>query len=331
MSKALKNSNLSGGSGTRALLVISLSAALAAFGCTTDRNIGNGTPLTTPGMRVSPTSGSASPGSETAPTTPPSMTSSSSLSAQPLPVVQRRSVRVSPAEAAAIMAQHQPRVTYLGPADPGLGLNPGSSTANGTYVTGAYQNPALRTNPQLTINSSISSPSTAAIISGAGEGVAGGTSSGAITGAATIGGTGGTPLLNNATIGANNTGLTVGGNVTGTTLSPTASSVGLPGALATTGTATSLSPTASSVVNPPTTISSFPALAATTTVTQNANGTATTTGTTRTSRVGNSTATGTATATPMSNTGAMTNPVRIITGANGRVTITNQSTSGRSQ
>ena len=48
MNKSLNHSNLHERSATRTLLVVSLCGALAAFGCTTDRNLGNGDPVVTP-------------------------------------------------------------------------------------------------------------------------------------------------------------------------------------------------------------------------------------------------------------------------------------------
>ena len=79
-------------------------------------------------------------------------------------VQQRRGLRLTADEAAAIMAGRQPvRGRYLGPANPGGGRAYASDTVNPGFV-----NPALVTNPQLSINSSISSPSVAALNSGTG-------------------------------------------------------------------------------------------------------------------------------------------------------------------
>lgn len=361
MSKTLKNSNLSRRSAVRTLAAISLSISLAAFGCTTDRTLGNGDPVTTPGLRTSPTGG-ASSGSETSPTTPPSMASSSSYTAaQALPPVTRRMQRLSPAEAAAVMAQHQPRVRYLGPAYPGNG---GAGYASDAVVTGQFQNPALRTNPQLTLNSSISSQPTSAIASGQGEGAVGGTGgfSGAAfitgttiastTGASTVAPGGFTSNATNAGVTAG-TGLGLGGNTSGAIFSPTAAGglsplavSGLP--LGTTGSINSptIAPTAFSSFNPPTAISGFPALAANSTMTQAALGNTTprpisTLGTnTLTNTTGNatnanatlgtnSTSNATTTATTARTTSRIANPVRITRDANGRTVITNANSSIR--
>jgi hypothetical protein len=47
MSKSLIEKNL----GKSTLAAVSLVLTIAAFGCTTDRNLGNGDPVTTPGLR----------------------------------------------------------------------------------------------------------------------------------------------------------------------------------------------------------------------------------------------------------------------------------------
>ncbi|HEU4888708.1 MAG TPA: hypothetical protein VFV49_12550, partial [Thermoanaerobaculia bacterium] len=91
MSKVLKNSDLSERPAIRTLLVVSLCASIAAFGCTTDRTVGNGDPVTTPGVRTSPTGG-ATTGTETESVPPPMMSSYSG--SQALPAVRARA-RVS--------------------------------------------------------------------------------------------------------------------------------------------------------------------------------------------------------------------------------------------
>lgn len=276
MSKTLKNSNLTQHPATRALVAVSLSFSLAAFGCTTDRTVGNGSPVTAPGVRNTPTSGTST-GTEPAPTPPPSMTSSSSyVGAQALPTVQRRGARVSAAEAAALLAQQQPRVRYLGPAYPG-GTQSGSASAN--QVTGQFQNPALRTNPQITVNSTISSQPTAAVVSGAGGGAGG---SGGFAAGAFVGGTAnGGGITADSVAGGTGTGLGLGGNALGTSgaapiftnapagLSPVAAT-GLPlGTLASTATPTT-TPTAFTSIAPSPLVSTSPAIAQNTAATQSA-------------------------------------------------------------
>lgn len=164
MGNTLKTSKLFGRSASRMLLAVSLSTSLAAVGCTTDRHLGFGDPSRpAPALRTAPTGGITT-GQETAPLPPP-MTSSYSRMETVAPIVIEDAPAVSDADrAAAIMAQHG-RLSgrLLGPAMP----------ANDPYVsdligTGNFTWPALQTNPQLTVNSSISSPSTPAIVSGAG-------------------------------------------------------------------------------------------------------------------------------------------------------------------
>lgn len=156
---------------SRPLLALSLAASLAAVGCSTNLNPGSGAPMRVgPELRTTPTSGVTS-GSER-PTTPPPMTSSYTRADQ----------------AAAIMAGHQPaRGRYLGPANPG----PIRAYASDAINTG-FVNPAPVTNPQLSVNSSISSQPVAAINSGVGglatTGVTAATTTGT-TAAATITGT----------------------------------------------------------------------------------------------------------------------------------------------
>lgn len=317
MGKRLNQSNLTERPGTRTLLAISLSLSMAAFGCTTDRNLGNGDPVTTPGVRTSPT-GSSSPGSESAPTNPP-MYSSSSYEQSALPPVSRRNIRLSPDQAAALMAQHQvqPRVRVLGPSGAGMA----TAGSNGVVAQRGYAsdgatnvdtNPALLTNPQLTLNSSISSNPNVAITSGTGL------DSGAVT-------TDGFAL--GATLGASTAG--------GATF--------VPGTLQ----SRTFSPTLASANNPPASISGATTFAGNTSVlaSQRLGGSAilgtTNTATTTTTgaatvtptnaSLGTTTSAGTgslrgraATATPTTTGNSLSNPVRIVNGANGRTTITNQ-------
>lgn len=323
MRTTLRNKNLSQRPAARTLLAVSLSLTLAAFGCTTDRTLGNGDPVTTPGGRFTP-SGGVTSGSESAPSIPPPMMSSStysSVSSQALPRVQSRSVRrLTPDEAALIMAEHAPRVRVLGPAMPGPANRPYESDR---LVTGQFINPALQTNPQLTINSSISSPATPAISSGAGE-VGGGDLGGAIIAGATVGTTANSGL----TVGGNATATTAGAALiatpTGTAVSPTAAALPLPaGAFA----ATTVSPTAASVVNPGATISASPALAAQRSATMNTvnAGAARTAATTATNAATttNASSTNTVAGTTVGSASATVSPVRMVTDSNGRRVMTN--------
>jgi hypothetical protein len=248
MSKSLINSNLSERSTIRTLLAISLCASMAAFGCTTDRNLGNGDPVTTPGTRSVPTSGTSA-GSESEPVPPPMMSSMSSSFSNG--AVQPRIARLSADEAAAIMAQQQPRVRVLGPVSPGNGSRP--------YVSDLML-PRQQREARYTINSTINSQPAEAITSGAGEAVA---SNDAAVSFLDTSGAAGTSVASATTTTVN-----TGTNVTnaaapviapsGTAVTPTSNAVSAPTAFASVRT---LSPTAASVVNPPASISGSPAVA----------------------------------------------------------------------
>lgn len=197
MGKIYDQKHLSSQPALRPLLAFSLLVSMAAFGCTTNLNPGNGTPTRVgPELRGAPTSGVTS-GSETAPVPappPPPMTSSYSR-AQVLPGIHARpGIRRSAAEAAAIMAGRQnTRGRYLGPANPG----PGRAYASDSISN--FINPAYVTNPQVSINSSITSPPTSGIDNGAlTASVA--TTTGATTGAATIAGTASTTTAATSTL-----------------------------------------------------------------------------------------------------------------------------------
>ena len=316
----LKNDNqLRAQRTARPLLAMTLAASLAAFGCTTNHNLGNGTPARSGDVRTAPTAGVTS-GGET--TTPPSNQSSSIwrpssnvanppmtssyTTAQVLPTVKARKsgtsrvIRRSPDEAAAIMAGRQVlRGRYLGVVNPGASGRGYESANLQTYV-----NPAMSTNPQLTVNSSISSDPNGVVSSGAdglfdATGVTTGT-----TAAATVAGTTVTPTTAS-------TGLAVG-TFAGLTPSPTQAAAGLP------------SVTAASV--------GLGRSAAQRAVAANA--TRTTATTTTTATTGASTAVGTALG---GRTGSVVSPVRVTQTTTGAVTVTNVGTtpttasSGRSQ
>lgn len=137
------------------VLALTLSASLAAFGCTTNRTPGDGEPT-----RTSPA---------VAPAALPGSSGGTSDGTQIQPMFSSSGTQLTPDQAAALMAQHQtPRVRVLGSVDPGP-----SPTGNNPAPNGQFSWPALQTNPQVTVNSSISSAATPAVISGAGEGVGG--------------------------------------------------------------------------------------------------------------------------------------------------------------
>jgi hypothetical protein len=322
MSNSHENKHLTERPALPALVAISLCATMLAFGCTTDRNLGNGTPVVTPGLRTSPTSG-PSTGSENAPTPPPMMSSSTYRDGRPI-------ARLSAAEAAAIMADNQPRVRVLGPVAPGNGRAYVSDLAQvGTRVNVPQQYGTSSINSGVNNNGQAS----AAITSGAGEPIGSAdTLAAAFIDANDLGtifgDTGGTQTgTTGTTTTATGTNVTNAGaptiTPTGTTLTPTGAAVGVPsGTFASVGT---LSPTAAAVVNPPASISSSPTLAATSSA-RTAGRTivtpATRTATTATNATKLNTTVSATTIAPT--TGAAVNPVRIVN-TNGRVTVTNTS------
>ena len=278
---------------TSSLLAVSLAASIAAFGCTTNLNPGNGTPTRSgPELRSAPTSGVTS-GSETVAPPPKPMTSSYTR-AEMLPTVSKRTItRRSPEEAAAIMAGRQVlRGRYLGPANPGPGNRPYVSDSAGGFV-----NPAMLTNPQLTINSTISSPSTTGI------GNDGLVATGVVNTTAT-----GTTAIDTTAVA------TVAGTTTGTVT--TGTGVGLPA-----GTFASVRPATTESIsnNPSVTTASLGAGRSGTTVSGTA---ATTTTTAAATTVTNATS---------ANTTSVTGGVRIVRGTEGAVTITNASSGSNQQ
>ncbi|HEX2123302.1 MAG TPA: hypothetical protein VHL59_16850 [Thermoanaerobaculia bacterium] len=327
----------------RALVALSLSASLAALGCTTNRTPGNGDPVT--GGPTAPAATSGTSSGTTTPTPPP-MTSSYQGS-EVLPP-SSRTLPLSPAEAAAVMAQHEtPQPRVLGPADPG----PGGRAYVSDGRTNQFSFPALATNPQLTVNSSISSYPVAAITSGAG-GAGGGA---AIVGGLVVdnGGTAGTvgstgTIAGTTGVDTNLTGtstqqpqaidlsgdvVNAGGPIfTSTSIPVTAASAGLPPLTA----LSSRNPTVTQASAPLTRVGGTAALAAT--VVNRPSSTAiatTTTTTTRANSVNNTNTNGNTTATANNTararaTATIGSPVRILN-VNGRVVVTNTNANNNNQ
>ena len=301
MNKSLITSNLHERSSIRTLLAVSLCASMAAFGCTTDRHLGNGDPVTTPGTRSVPTGGTSA-GSESEPVPPPMMSSFSNGSVP----VRTFHGRLSADEAAAIMAQQQPRVRVLGPVSPGNGGRPYSDQTMLAQQQGV--GPA-------SVNSTLYSGPTEVITSGAGEAIPVNAGGVVAVGSTTSGSTS-APTIAGSSAAAGTTTASSGTNVTnaagpviapsGTAITPTSNTVSSPTAFASVRT---LSPTAASVVNPPASISGSPAVA--------------TTSTSRTNTTSNATVSSTSLS-PTTSVG-VANPVRV-QNANGRITITNSGT-----
>ena len=307
MGKINENKGLHGQRASRSLLAITLAASLAAFGCTTNQNLGNGTPTRSgPDVRTAPTSGVTTGGETYTPPVPPplpqSMTSSYTR-AEALPTVTarvtpratarpvargtERVIRRSPDQAAAIMAGRQALGgRYLGVVSPGMS-NQQYVSAN--FQTGAFQNPALRANPQVTINSSISSEPMPAISSGAGEGVF--DASGALT-TATTGTTAAATIAGDTTTTATSAATIPVGTFAATGTLPTVASSGIPSV-----TAASLGTGRSTVAG--------------------ASTAGTTTGTTAAATV----------STPTTAIGSASGAVRLTRGTNGSVTVTNTTSS----
>lgn len=234
MGKNLKQKDLARRRISRSLLAVSLAASLAAFGCTTNQNLGNGTPDRSGSeLRTAPTSGVTS--GQERPIPPPMTSSYTGADAKP-----RSASRAD--RAAAIMAGHQSaRGRYLGTVNP--------APVSRAYETGlapaGFANPALITNPQLTVNSSISSGPVAGINTGVGS----------------------TFVTNGATVttpaAATTTGFTSSAIVTGVAPTPTTAAAPLPpGALAT----NRVTPTESVIANSTVTAASTGVVPTTTTL-----------------------------------------------------------------
>lgn len=238
MGKNLNQNDLARRRTSRPLLAVSLAASLAAFGCTTNQNLGNGTPNRSGSeLRSAPTSGVTS-GQERV--MPPPMTSSYT-GADAMPRASKRTASRAD-QAAAILAAHQAaRGRYLGTANPGPTARPYET---GVARTGGFVNPALLTNPQLTINSSISSGPVAGINTGVGSTF--------VTNGATV-----------TTPAAAATGFTSSAIVTGVAPTPTTAAAPLPvGALAT----NRVTPTESVIANSTVTAASTGVVPTTTTL-----------------------------------------------------------------
>jgi len=160
MRKALKDSNLYERRGAKIRVVVGLAliASLSIFGCTTNRTHAEGEPYIG-GPSVGPSSPTSNSGSSV-PTTPQPMTSSYRGSEQS-EFTAPRPHRLTPDEAALVMADHLPKVRVLGPADPGTAVRPYVSAS---IVTGQVSIGGLT---PVTANTTLNSPATPSITSGA--------------------------------------------------------------------------------------------------------------------------------------------------------------------
>jgi len=147
----------------RLMAAASLACTVATVGCTTDRTPGAGEPQRY-APSVSPTMPSSVPGSEQSrPINPPMI---SSYTPSPGVVITR--VRPNLDDVAVAAAAQSYRGRYLGPSDP---TTPGY-VMSPAIQTGQWQNPALIANPQITVNSSISSQPVPVVTAGGGGGFA---------------------------------------------------------------------------------------------------------------------------------------------------------------
>ena len=280
MRKALRNSNL-----TERILAISLVLSLAAFGCTTNRTRGEGEPYVG-GPSVGPSAPTSNTSGASVPSTPPPMTSSYRGNDQALATPQKIH-RLTPDEAALIMANQLPRVRVLGPVNPGPAGRPYVSDG---VITGL---PSGFANQQASVNSSLNSPGGYAAIT-TGTDVNGASAAAVISGNLTA--VTPTTAAIPVTVGAVSGGTTTGATTIGTTVTPT-----------TTAASTLATPTtASSTIATPTTATN------TATIPQPM---------TSSSAIG----TGTATVSPIQtlNTNAVSNGNVRVQSTNGKVTVTN--------
>jgi hypothetical protein len=184
-------------SGKQILASTTLAAALAVFGCTTNKMPGDGQPTSMPynspatSAPTNGTSGGTRPGT----------------SGGIIPMISSgpaSMTRASVDNYALVAGQAGFRGRILGPSFPGQ-ADIGSSIA----PTGQFQNPALVANPEVTVNRSSSSDATPVVIDDSGAGITMISSSG-ITSAATVGavGTTGPGTVGTGTIGTGTIGTT---------------------------------------------------------------------------------------------------------------------------
>jgi hypothetical protein len=298
--------------GLRGFAAAAAIASLAAFGCSTNRTPGDGQP----GM-TAPSSPAATPGTSSG--TNPPMASAAEIGAS----ITRAN------DAAAIAASHQ-RERFLGVINPS-----GAQTTAAVPPSNQVVPPSAYANPQYTVNASISSDAIPVITSGAGSadggiflgsattGATAGTSTGT-TAAATIGATTGTATgstTNSSSAAAtiNNSALATPATaaITATpgqfAAGPTGTSTVTTGTTAATNTAV-LTPTLTSGVTPSPTRAANPTI-----------------GSLRvnqpTTKIPATTTTASSTTTSTTSTSArgrvVVAPIRVLTNANGTVTVTN--------
>lgn len=198
MRKTLTTTKSGGRNGMRILAAVALTGSLAAFGCTTNRTPGYGEPAMS-----NPAAGSVTPNSTSTPG------SANTMGTMPQGPGPQAMISSSPANGesasldalATLKADEAFRGKVLGPAAPGDNTVPSASMQQ---VTGQFISPSAYANPQSTVNSSISSAPTPAVVSGA---------AGDTGGVAVI--TGGTAITAGATIAPTTSALATGGLTSG--------------------------------------------------------------------------------------------------------------------
>jgi hypothetical protein len=168
------------GHALRLIAAASLACTVATVGCSTDRNPGAGAPQRY-APTVGPTMPSSTPGSEqNRPINPPMISSYSPALGR---VVMQPRVNT---DALAIVAANQSfRGRYLGPADPSGVPSYVTNPQAANLQTGQFINPSDYANPQITVNSSISSQPTPVITSGGGGAIVSGVATTAAVSGAT--------------------------------------------------------------------------------------------------------------------------------------------------
>lgn len=321
-------------------LALALAGMLAASGCSTNRNPDNGQPGTS-GPMTSPASPTSTPGSAGQTPVNPPMASSMIEPSASLPVAAPALSRAD--VAAAIMASHQgPAMRVLGPLDPEP-LPPAQRVAQAA-PTGQFVPPALYANPQVTVNSSISSAPTPVIASGTAsdaEQLFINAQTGALT---PTGANAAAPVIgaNTASLTPTNAGGLTPGQFAAGAGSATAGIIATPGAVVTTPATTGLTPTISAASNVTPTSAANPTIVnrgassvlgtgsvistGTNSVASSAMSNLTTTSASVTSSASLplTTASGRTTTTSAKSTASVVNPVRVVTSATGGVVITNQ-------
>ena len=270
--------------GIRAFAAAAAIASMAAFGCSTNRTPGDGQPAMT------------------APSTPSSTPGTSSGSNPPMASAYTTGVAIDRAnESAAIMAAHQ-RERFLGT------INPSDAQPNPlqpAQPTGQFVPPSAYANPQATVNASISSDPIPVVTGDGGGGVvfaSSGTTPAATTAATTV-----VPTIAATTATPTTAAITTTPTVAATTATPTTA------AIATTPTVAAgtnvLTPTLTSSVTPSPARAANPPLGSLrlTAPATTSSSTAASTSTVRTAGTGR----------------VVVAPIRVVTNANGTMTVTN--------